>query len=336
MQDSTSDNSRPRTRSSAAIRDSEGAMRQSAATIFKRSPQRAAGFTLIELMVVIAVIGILAALLIPAVQAAREASRRTQCRNNLHQIGVALQNYHDASRCFPPGYVSAFDSQGNDTGMGWGWGAILLPYVEQAALDRSANFSLPIESAPNAPARESLLNLFVCPSDTITPTWSAVERDTLGNPLATICQVASANYIGVFGVSEPGIDGEGLFFRDSRIAVRDVTDGTSDTFAVGERSQHWCQATWVGAVTGASLYPPPGSPALPQVQNSAGMVLGHTSEGPPNSAGLECNNFSSRHGDGALFVFIDGHVQYISTYIDRPTFNALATRAGGESVGDNP
>jgi prepilin-type processing-associated H-X9-DG protein len=154
--------------------------------------------------------------------------------------------------------------------------------------------------------------------------------------LATICQVASANYIGVFGVTEPGIDGEGIFFRDSKIGVRDVIDGTSATLQVGERSQHWCQATWVGAVTDASLYPPPGSPALPQVQNSAGTVLGHTSEGPPNSPGLECNNFSSRHGDGAQFVFVDGHVQFISTYIDRTIFNALATRAGGEYVGDNP
>jgi prepilin-type processing-associated H-X9-DG protein len=224
------------------------------------------------------------------------------------------QTYHDASRCFPAGYVSGFDTAGNDTGMGWGWGAD----VEQVALDRSANFGQPIESAANASARISVLNLYVCPSDTITPTWAAVKRDLLGNTLATICQVASANYIGVFGVTEPGID------------------GTSATLQVGERSQHWCQATWVGAVTDASLYPPPGSPALPQVQNSAGMVLGHTSEGPPNSPGLECNNFSSRHGDGAQFVFVDGHVQFISTYIDRTIFNALATRAGGESVGDNP
>ncbi len=301
-----------------------------------RIRQRNSGFTLIELLVVVAIIGVLAALLLPAVQAAREASRRTQCRNNLHQIGVALENYHDASRCFPPGYVSGFDNAGNDTGMGWGWGAILLPYVEQVALDQSAHFELPIESATNASARVSQLNLYVCPSDTITPTWAAVKRDTLGNPLATICQVASANYLGVFGVTEPGVDGEGVFFRDSKIVARDVTDGTSATFAVGERSQHWCQATWVGAVTDASIFPPPGSPALPQVQNSAGMVLGHTSEGPPNSAGLECNNFSSRHGDGAQFVFVDGHVQFISTYIDRTIFNALATRAGGESVGDNP
>jgi prepilin-type N-terminal cleavage/methylation domain-containing protein/prepilin-type processing-associated H-X9-DG protein len=293
------------------------------------------GFTLIELLVVIAIIGILAALLLPAVQAAREASRRAQCRNNLHQIGVALHNYHDASRCFPPGYASAFDSSGNDTGSGWGWASIVLPQVEHTALQKSVNYERPIESAPNAAARIRVVSTYVCPSDKFQDTWTAVKRDLLGNPVATICEIASANYVGVFGVSEPGIDGEGMFFRDSKISLRDVTDGTSTTLLVGERSKTWCNATWVGAVTDASLFPPPGSPALASVQNSSGMVLGHTSEGPPNSPGLECNNFSSLHSQGANFLFVDGHVQYVSGSIDRSVFNAMATRAGGETVGDD-
>jgi prepilin-type N-terminal cleavage/methylation domain-containing protein/prepilin-type processing-associated H-X9-DG protein len=295
-------------------------------------PGRSRGFTLIELLVVIAIIGTLAALLLPAVQAAREASRRTQCRNNLHQIGVAMHNYHDASRCFPPGYVSAYDSLGNDTGAGWGWAAILLPYVEQSALENSATFSQPIESALNATARVSPVSLYLCPSDIMKPTWTATTRDAVGNPIAAICQVASANYIGVFGVSEPGVDGEGMFFRDSNIGMRDVTDGTNTTLMVGERSQTWCQATWVGAVTDASLFPPPNSPAVPLVQNASGMILGHTSEGPPNSPGLECNNFSSLHGPGANFLFVDGHVDFISSSIDRNVFNFLATRSGGEVI----
>ncbi len=292
------------------------------------------GFTLIELLVVIAITGVLVGLLLPAVQAAREASRRTQCRSNLHQIGVALHNYHDAFRCFPPGYVSAFDKAGNDTGAGWGWAALLLPTVEQTTLSKSFSVIEPIESAFNSPARITPVGLYVCPSDTITPTWTAEKRDSLGNPLAAICQVASANYIGVFGVTEPGIDGEGLFFRDSKIAVRDITDGTSTTLMVGERSQRWCQATWVGAVTDASLFPPANSPALPIPQNASGMILGHTSEGPPNAPGLECNNFSSLHGQGANFLYADGHVGYISSVMDRGLFNALATRAGGETAGE--
>src|SRR5437016_6269314 len=119
-------------------------MKHIRATTIWRGTRSVSGFTLIELLVVIAIIATLAAMLLPAVQAAREASCRTQCRNNLHQIGVALHNYHDSARCFPPGYASAFDSAGNDTGSGWGWAAILLPQVEQVALHKSANFELPI------------------------------------------------------------------------------------------------------------------------------------------------------------------------------------------------
>jgi prepilin-type N-terminal cleavage/methylation domain-containing protein/prepilin-type processing-associated H-X9-DG protein len=313
----------------------EDAMRWKQGTIRHQVAIGRHGFTLIELLVVIAIIGVLAALLLPAVQAAREASRRTQCRNNLHQLGVALHNYHDTTHCFPPGYVSTFDSSGNDTGAGWGWGSIVLPQVEQLALQKTVDFHQPIESAANSAARVRVFRVFVCPSDKFKETWTAIKRDPLGNPLATICQIASANYIGVFGVSEPGIDGEGMFFRDSRISLRDVTDGTSTTLLVGERSKTWCDATWVGAVTDASLFPPPGSPALRQVQNASGMVLGHTSEGPPSGPDLECNNFSSLHSQGANFLYVDGHVGFISSFIDRALFNALATRDGGETVGDD-
>src|SRR5262249_28861104 len=124
------------------------------------------GFTLIELLVVIAIIATLAALLFPAVQAAREASRLSHCATNLHRIGIALHNEHDASRCFPPGYASAFDSSGSDTGSGWGWAALVLPQVEQIGLQRSVNFEQPIESTANAPARIRVIASYLCPSDT--------------------------------------------------------------------------------------------------------------------------------------------------------------------------
>ncbi len=295
---------------------------------------RATGFTLIELLVVIAIIAVLIALLLPAVQQAREAARRSSCVNNLKQLGLALQNYHDAHNTFPPGYVSNFDSSGNDTGPGWGWGAMILPAMDQGNIQSTITFTTPIESSQNSVARTTSITSWLCPSDSMKTTWTTVTRDSVGNIVSNICVVASANYVGVFGIAEPGIDGEGVFFRNSNIGFRAITDGSSQTFLVGERSQKWCEASWVGAVTGAQLFPPTGSPAVPIVENASGMILGHTFEGPPNAAGLECNCFSSQHTGGGNFVFADGHVRFLSTTMDKATFKALSTRAGSETIGE--
>ena len=292
------------------------------------------GFTLIELLVVIAIIAILVALLLPAVQQAREAARRSQCVNNLKQVGLSLQNYHDSNQRFPPGYISTFDNAGNDLGPGWGWAARLLPFLEQKPLFGTIRLDQPIEAATNATARTTSIKVYLCPSDSVRERWTASTHDSIGNVTGAVCDVASANYIGNFGVSEPGIDGEGIFFRNSQVALRDITDGTSSTLAVGERSQRWCEATWIGAVTNASLFPPAGSPALPFVQNASSMILGHTFEGPPNAIGLEGNNFNSAHSGGANFLFADGHVKFIGQSLDRFVFRNLSTRTGNETIGE--
>jgi prepilin-type processing-associated H-X9-DG protein/prepilin-type N-terminal cleavage/methylation domain-containing protein len=293
---------------------------------------RRCAFTLVELLTVVAIIGVLIALLLPAVQSAREAARRSSCANNLKQIGLALQNYHGVHRAFPAGYISDADSMGNDIGPGWAWGAALLPFLDEKPLFESIHFDQPIEAAANTAARATTVNVFLCATDDAPATWPAIQRDAAGNPIATICDVAASNYVGVFGVSEPGVDGEGIFFRNSKIAVKDVTDGTSKTMIVGERSFHWSQATWTSAVTKANVFPPPGSPADAIVENAAAMVLGHTSEGPPNAPGTEANNFSSPHSQGANMLFADGHVRFIPTTIDRFVFRYLSTRAGGEPL----
>ncbi len=169
------------------------------------SPARRRGFTLIELLVVISIVGLLIALLLPAVQAARESSRRAQCVNNLKQIGLALHDYHGSHQTFPPGYVSGFDDQGNDTGPGWGWAAMLLPRFEQTPLFNSINFDLAIEDPADLTGRLPSIGSFLCPSDPHPPTYWAVDRDVAtGAPRRNICEVAATNYIGMYGVGEPG------------------------------------------------------------------------------------------------------------------------------------
>ena len=295
------------------------------------------GFTLIELLVVIAIIAILIGLLLPAVQAAREAARRAQCVSNLKQVGLALAIYEGAQRVLPPGYVSNFKADGTDIGPGWGWAAMILPQLEQAPIFAALNFSLAVESPANLSARLPIVSVFLCPSDQVGASWTAWMRDSSGNRTKAICDVAPANHVAMFGITEPGINGEGLFFRNSAVALRDVLDGTSQTIAVGERSHKLGEATWTGAVTDAILFPPPGDNdgiGRPRTENASGMVLGHAGErkgpGDPTS---DVNQFFSLHaGRGVNFLFIDGHVAFLKATMNYKTYFALATRAGGEVI----
>jgi prepilin-type N-terminal cleavage/methylation domain-containing protein/prepilin-type processing-associated H-X9-DG protein len=293
-------------------------------------------FTLIELLVVITIIGLLVALLVPAVQAAREAARRAQCVNNLKQIGLGLFNYESAQQTLPPGYVSGVDASGNDTGTGWGWASMMLPQMEQPQIFSAINFSLNIELTANQTARLVTVNTFLCPSDHVDPSWPAVSRDLLtGAPINTICYIAPSNYVGMDGISEPGPDGEGLFFRNSRVALRDITDGLSNTLAVGERSHFLGAATWTGSVTGALLYDGDGDMVgTPAIEFGPGMVLGHAGEGAgPGANRSEPNQFYSLHyGRGVNFLFADGHVAWLKSTMNYNIYLALSTRNWGEVI----
>jgi prepilin-type N-terminal cleavage/methylation domain-containing protein/prepilin-type processing-associated H-X9-DG protein len=293
-------------------------------------------FTLIELLVVISIIGVLVALLLPAVQAAREAGRRVQCVNNLKQIGLALNQYEGTQQVLPPGYVSAFDATGTDLGPGWGWAAMILPQIEQAPTFSAVNFSLGVEFPGNRTARLVVMKAFLCPTDRVEPSWPAVDRDAMtGAPKREICRVAPSNYVGMSGFSEPGPEGEGLFFRNSRVAYRDITDGLSQTIAVGERSHLLGVATWTGSVTGALLFDDDGdSIGRTDLETGPGMVLGHSGEGAgPGANRSEPNQFYSLHsGRGVNFLFADGHVSYLKSTMNYKAYVALSTRGGGEAV----
>ncbi len=181
-----------------------------------RSARPKEGFTLIELLVVISIIGVLIALLLPAVQAAREAARRAQCVNNLKQIGLALFNYENSIGAFPPGYI---DYQNNpiytpdlDMGPGWGWAAMSLPYIEQQPLYNSINFSLGITvtsnpaTAANSTAVVTSLAVFQCPSDGFNPQPCILYDSTFTNPIAT---VAHSNYAAACGWEECFVNATG-------------------------------------------------------------------------------------------------------------------------------
>jgi prepilin-type processing-associated H-X9-DG protein len=288
-------------------------------------------------LVVIAIIAVLIALLLPAVQAAREAARRAQCVNNLKQIGLALANYESAQKVMPPGYVSAFDANGNDTGPGWGWAAMILPQLEQSALFGSINFNLAIEAPDNQTSRLVTINSLICPSDPTPAIFWAMKRDlNTGAAQGNLCQLAPANYVGTSGFSEPGPDGEGVFFRDSAVGMRDVTDGTSQTTFVGERSlQLGNSTTWVGSVTGAVLYPLANGVGRFVTELAPGLVLGHSGEQVgPGARNSEVNQFYSLHAGqgGANFLFGDGHVAFLKGTLNYNTFLALTTRGRGEVV----
>ncbi|MEP3479555.1 MAG: DUF1559 domain-containing protein [Fuerstiella sp.] len=327
----------------------------STATSHCRRP-RSRAFTLIELLVVIAIIAILVSLLLPAVQQAREAARRTQCKNNLKQLGLALHSYHDVFRAFPPGYtarnVAMSDPIADEAGPGYAWSFSLLPYVEQKnlfeAIDTNQDASEPTNLMQ---AQSTTLSTFLCPSDPASPQFAVLDSN--GDAFT----LPGSNYPGIFGYGSvtmsPG-NSTGVFFRNSSIQLRDITDGTSNTICVGERrSQHRfnqtdpvaADTTWYAAIPGVIRSAGMTGMMASLTEGPASMILGHvgqtmTMAGMPMQMHATPNqtnhivHFSSAHTGGVQFVLCDGSVHFLSENVDYDTFRALGERADGRVLGE--
>ncbi len=290
-------------------------------------------FTLIELLVVIAIIGVLIALLLPAVQKARESANRSKCQNNLHQIGIALHSYHGDHGSFPSGYLwkRTMPDVPTQTNPGWSWAALLLPYLEQDNLHGQINFRSSVSDPTNEAVRTSVLPSFVCPTDQQTGLFQIQTTSGLSYSAATNSYAACFGGLVEIG-NTPGC-GDGVFYRNSRVRIADILDGTSNTFAVGERAALFAQTPWAGAVSAGTVRITPGAPVSSTAIEAAPVqVLAHCGSHALNDNRSDPDDFFTPHVGTAFFLFADGSVRPVSVKTEVDIIRALATRNGGEVI----
>ncbi|MCL4195658.1 MAG: DUF1559 domain-containing protein [Thermoguttaceae bacterium] len=271
-------------------------------TRFTVRSARPPGFTLVELLVVIAIIGALIAMLLPAVQMARETARRASCLNNLRQMGIGVHNYHDALRTFPPGGIEHRAMINPATGRPYGasgrqlaWSVFLLPYVEQGPLYARLDTGKPFDAPENASAAATVLAIYICPS---VPQGSELRSGR--GP----CQ-----YGGIYGerISGPNNPPKGVMLYDRAIAIAEIVDGTSNTLIIAEDGE-FADGQWINARN---------------VFDQAYAI---------NRAPAFENDIRSKHPGGANGLFCDGSARFLAETMDLPTLAAICTRAGREVV----
>lgn len=267
----------------------------------EKSRRRSHGFTLIELLVVIAIIAILIALLLPAVQQARESARRTQCKNHVKQIGLAMHNYHDVFGRFPPGSVYGGDIGGDQKNVINAF-VFILPYIEQTAVYNQWNFNYSQAHANNNTADGTIITSYFCPSRTRTMMKNA-SSEALGDyALSTGTGPANTNVQSTH---------TGAFNQNTNFGFRDFKDGSSNVFMVGEKrvsQQDGPQYRW----------------GFHAARNTTShMNINVTTFGDPDA------NFGSDHTGGAHFLFGDGAVRFLSENMDKATYRNLSDRADG-------
>ncbi|WP_013626520.1 DUF1559 domain-containing protein [Rubinisphaera brasiliensis] len=313
------------------------------------------GFTLIELLVVIAIIAILVALLLPAVQQAREAARRSSCKNNLKQLGLALHNYHDTHSTFPPGLIYGTDSNNyywNFTGVGWG--AMILPFIEQPALYDGINFNVaqPGFDGVNLDVRNTPIATFRCPSDP-----GKQPSANWGPTSYVICSGSNYQAAAWGGGSSFQNNGTSVLFANSKTRFSDITDGTSNTMVISEcligkayendqsygspdiltcaKNAYYGGSLSATNARGGSWF---------TMYNDRGPTFGYTTLFPPN--GLEESNAcswslsnynadaQSQHDGGVQVLLADGSIRFVSENIHLPTWQNLGDKDDGEVLGE--
>lgn len=317
------------------------------------------GFSLIEVLVVIGIIGVLIALLLPAVQKVRSTAERLYCVNSLKQIGIALHSYHDVTGSFPPAIAESFYPAPRDQMQWVSWLVRILPYVEQPAMHDAMKSAFATQGANRDPFENpphtglaTVLTLYRCPAD------GREYQATYAGGL----KVAFTAYLGVNGKNLRSYDG--ILYWNSKVKFADITDGTSNTLMVGERPPSWDMVFgWWYAGAGQWDYSfggirnsgssdvtlggaelnirsndipqmdscPAGPYAYGQLFNPSNSAYGHFSA--PNTILNPCDQFHfwSLHSNGSNFLLGDGAVRFV-TYDAGPLIPALSTRKGGESV----
>lgn len=324
------------------------------------------GFTLIELLVVIAIIAILIALLLPAVQQAREAARRSTCKNNLKQIGLALHNYHDVFRTFPHNQ----NGHGNNTtagGVGASWFVRILPYIDQAPFynnlifNDNSDWSMQYRASNNAATVDRVIvPILNCPS---SPLPNSKAQSTASN--GTI-NYQIANYVGINGsyyqggsstvLESPADVATGSYgstvyngvitkagHGSRSCKIRDITDGTSNTVMVGEQGNFWTSNTNAKKDVRASNFSGgvwnAGRPEINQWTLNVTSIrytinYSGVSQTGMNTAYMKHTPLNSAHTGGIHMLFADGSVHFLSENINFPTLTALADKSDGTVIGE--
>ncbi len=261
------------------------------------------GFTLVELLVCIAIIGIMASLLLPAIQQAREAARRTTCQSNLRQIGIALQSYHQTLGSLPPGCLEWRPYRGDKRLKNFAWSAMLLPFLEQTDLSLSIDFRNPYDDPINKEVGMADLEIYRCPS----------------SEFRNFKNTGRSDYGGLFGeqiTKQPNFN-NGVLIYEIPIRHIDILDGLNNTMIVAEDSLS-PDPQWIN---GKNVF------AQAYGVNDPASIIRY-----PNGDVFIDNEIHSDHVGGAMSVFTCGRYQFLSNSIDRLVLAAMITRAGGECL----